>query len=267
MERIKLILEYALLGIVQGISEMLPISSSGHLKLFKEVMNINNNDLSLEILFHLASLLALCIFFGQRIKKLFVGNYLFVFKKKIEYKGDFRCFLMLIIASIPAGVLGLLFKDSIELIFLDIKYVGLSLMFTSIILYVTYKIKEIKEELTYSKAFKIGIFQGIGIIPGISRSGITYLGAKKNGLSNDESSSFIFMMLIPIVLGSFILSLKDIKYLLNVETIIPSLVGFFMAFIFTLLSLNWFVKVMKDKRILYFSLYCLIVGFLTIVFL
>ena len=267
MERIKIILEYALLGIVQGVSEMLPISSSGHLKIVKELLDISNNDLSLEILFHLASLLALLVFFAPKLKKLIVGNYLFIFKRKEEYRGDFRYFWMIVIASVPAGVLGLLLKDKIESLFLDVKYVGVSLLITSVILFLTYKLKERREELSYRRALEIGMFQGIGIIPGVSRSGVTYFGSKLVGIDSDDSSTFIFMMLIPVTLGSFVLSIDDIKGLLNISTLIPSLVGFFMAFIFTLLSLNLFVKVIKDKKILYFSLYCLVVGLLVIFFL
>ena len=267
MKRLILILKYALLGIVQGISEMLPISSSGHMKIIKELFNISNDNLSLEILFHLASLLALCIFFSSKLKRLIVGNYNYLIRRKKEDKCEWEYFLKIIVASIPAGIIGLLFKDKIESIFSDVIYVGLSLLFTSLILYLTYKKEERSEEITYSKSFKIGLFQGLGIIPGISRSGITFYGAKCNGLNSEDSSSFIFLMLFPVTLGSFLLSLDEVNGLLNIETFIPSLVGFLLAFVFTLVSLNLFTNVMKDKKIVYFSLYCFVVGSLTILFL
>ena len=267
MNRLKVIVEYIILGIVQGVSEMLPISSSGHMKIVKEILNISNNDLSLEILFHLASLLSLFIFFGSTLKKLMVNNYLFVLERKSEYKGDFKLLLYLIIASIPAGIVGIFFKDKIELLFSDIKYVGISLVITSFILYVVYHIPYKDKQLNKSKAFGIGLFQMVGIIPGISRSGITYLGSKCMGIEKKKASEFVFLMLIPVTLGSFIFSIKDIVTLFDMVNVIPSLIGFIFAFIFTYLSLSLFTKVMESKGILYFSLYCFVLGVLTILFL
>ena len=210
MERIKVIVEYIILGIVQGISEMLPISSSGHMKIVKEVLNISNNDLSLEILFHLASLLSLCIFFAPILKELVINNYLYIVRRKREYREDFRYLICLCIASIPAGIIGILLKDKIEVLFSNVRYVGISLMVTSLILYITYKLPSKKEEITYKRSFVIGVFQSIGIIPGISRSGITYLGSKSVGLENKKASEFIFLMLIPVTFGSFIFSFDNI---------------------------------------------------------
>ena len=147
-----------------------------------------NNDLSLEILFHLASLLSLCIFFAPTLKELMVNNYLYIVKHKREYKGDFKYLLCLCIASVPAGIVGILLKDKIELLFSDVIYVGISLIVTSLILYITYKLPNKNKDLTYKRAFIIGLFQSVGIIPGISRSGVTYLGAKGVGIENKKAS-------------------------------------------------------------------------------
>lgn len=267
MGRLKVIVEYIVLGIVQGISEMLPISSSGHMKIVKELLNISNNDLSLEILFHLASLLSLCIFFAPTLKKLMVNNYLYIVKHKREYKGDFKYLLCLCIASIPAGIVGILLKDKIELLFSDVRYVGISLIVTSLILYITYKLPSKNKEITYKSSFVIGLFQGVGIIPGISRSGVTYLGAKGVGVENKKASEFIFLMLIPVTFGSFLFSFDNIVSIISVDTIIPCIVGFIVSFIFTYLSLSLFSKVMVNKRILVISGYCFLLGVITILFL
>ena len=267
MERIKVIVEYIILGIVQGISEMLPISSSGHMKIVKELLNISNNDLSLEILFHLASLLALMAFFSSRIKELVVNNYLFVVKRKGEYEADFKAFIHLVIASIPAGIVGILYKDKIEILFSDVRYVGMSLVVTSLILYAIYFIPFKNNRLNNKRALGIGLFQVLGIIPGISRSGSTYLGSKCMGMEKKKASEFVFLMLLPITLGSFIFSLSDITSLFIISNIIPSIVGFIFSFIFTYLSLSLFDKVMEGKRVLYFSLYCFVLGVLVMFFL
>lgn len=267
MNRLKVIVEYIVLGIVQGISEMLPISSSGHMKIVKSLLNINNTDLSLEILFHLASLLALFVFFSSRLKELVVNNYLFVVKKKREYKVDFRTLIHLVIASVPAGIVGILLKDRVEILFSDIRYVGMSLVVTSLILYAIYFIPYKNKELDNKRALGIGLFQMIGIIPGISRSGVTYLGSKCMGMEKKKASEFVFLMLLPITLGSFIFSLSDIVSLFTISNIIPSIIGFIFSFVFTYLSLSLFDKVMEGKRVLYFSLYCFVLGVLTMFFL
>jgi len=266
MNRLLLILKYFVLGMIQGVSEMLPISSSGHMKIVEHLFGIGSNDLSLEILFHLSSLLALLLFFSPSLKKLVINNYLFVFKRKSEYRPDFEYFLKLVLATIPAGVLGILFKDKIESIFDDIRYVCISLLITSFILYITYKTEERNEPLTYKKSFIIGMFQGLALIPGISRSGSTYMSAKKMGVSLQETSQFIFLMLIPIAIGSFVLSLDDIMLLININTLIPCIVGFISAFIFTYISLSLFNRVMKNK-VLYFSIYCFTIGISMLLFL
>lgn len=265
MDRIINVLKYFVLGMVQGVSEMLPISSSGHMKITETLFNIGNNDLSLEIFFHLASLAALLLFFGPTLKNLIVNNCLFVFKNKREYKGDFRYLIQLIVATIPAAIIGLILKDKIESFFSNVTYIGISLLVTSLFLFITSKCKEKNEKITYGKSFIIGLFQGLALIPGISRSGSTYMIAKKMGVSSDDTSQFIFLMLIPITLGSFILSLPDIMNTVSLNNIIPCIVGLISSFIFTYLSLSLFNKVIKNAQ--HFSVYCFLVGILTLIFL
>ena len=266
MEKIITIIKYFILGMVQGISEMLPISSSGHMKILERVICIENEGLTLEIFFHLASLFSLLVFFAPLLRKLIVNNCLFVFKRKSEYKEDFEYFVKVVLASVPAAVVGVFLKDKIASVFSDLKYIGVSLLITSLFLYIAYHCREKYEKLTYKKSIVIGLFQALALIPGISRSGSTYMSAKKMGVSSDDTSQFIFLLLIPITIGSFILSIPDIVNVVSMENIIPCCVGFLSAFIFTYLSLSLFNKVMKDKSI-YFSIYCFMVGILTLTFL
>ena len=122
MDKIIVIVKYFVLGMVQGISEMLPISSSGHMKIVERVLDIENEGLALEIFFHLASLLSLLVFFAPLLRKLVVNNCLFVFGRKSEYRDDFSYFIKLVIASVPAAFVGVFLKDKIESVFSDLKF-------------------------------------------------------------------------------------------------------------------------------------------------
>ncbi len=172
--------------------------------------------------------------------------------------------LYIILGSLPAGVLGILLKDKIETILLNTIGVGISLIVTSFLLLISKIIKKKKQTLSYKSAISIGFFQAIGLIPGISRSGVTLLGVRHNGVNEKEGVDFVFLLLIPICLGAFIFSLDDLSLFFNQLYLIPILISFILAFLFTFIGLKIFYKIIFQEKMQYFAIYCFLMGILTL---
>jgi undecaprenyl-diphosphatase len=299
-------LEYIILGIVQGVGEIFPISSSGHILFVRQIFGVELNDLTLEVFLHLASLLAIILFFYKKILVIIRDFFLYliglIFNKGImrtaeeDAKGEqntdkvgaqcakivssndsnviitrrrnFYWGLYIIIATIPAGILGLLFDNIIETKLTDIILVGIMLIVTGIILFITGASKGTKEinEIKWWQAGIIGLFQGFGLIPGISRSGSVLAGATSNKVKQVEASEFAFLLAIPIILGSSIFKIGDIGVLFKTQEMIPVyLTSFAIAFVLTLLSLKFFFFLVKKQKLSIFATYCLIAGSVFIV--
>ncbi len=255
-------IKYLILAVIQGISEILPISSSAHLLLVSERMDLST-DLSLSIFLHLGSALAVIFFFRKRIWQLIKGFFMFIFRN--GGKEEFKEVMMLLIASIPAGIAGFFLEDYIEKYLTKDYFIGMFLVFTGLILIFISKLKNNKRklgELKYRNSFFIGLFQMIGILPGISRSGITYTGAKLNKLESSDASEFIFLMFLPVSLGSAALEL--VKFSTTSEPvnfdILPLLMAIVVVVILTYLSLIIFLKLIKKDKMYYFSYYLIPLG-------
>ena len=184
-------LKYVILGIIQGITEPLPISSSGHLLIFKELFNTNMfNDLNFEVIANFGSFIAILMIFWNDIVKLVTGffKYLFGKKDKKKFADDFKYCMLIVVGSIPVGIMGLLFKDKIES-FSNVYEVGFALLITAIALFIVKDSKGKKKDydITYKDAIIIGLFQMIALIPGLSRSGMTLVGCLLCGLSREAS--------------------------------------------------------------------------------
>ena len=250
-EKIGDILIYIFLGILQGISEVLPISSSGHLALAQSVLNVNADNESLFAIFlHFASLLALLIFFRKLIWQMIVGSYLYIFKKDQTKKDDFMLVVYVIVASIPVGIVGVLFEEEINSIFSNLLYIGIFFLITALILYLISFLKaEGNDKITFKSAIIVGLFQLLGIFPGISRSGITMSGGKVAKLSNDKAKQFAFLLFIPVAFGSFIFSLGDFATISQAggSTIILYIISMIFTFIFTYLALEFIFKKFSIK--------------------
>ncbi|MGI6324625.1 MAG: undecaprenyl-diphosphate phosphatase [Bacilli bacterium] len=266
------IIKYIILGIIQGLTEPLPISSSGHLIIFKHLFNTNIfNDLNFEIIIHFGSLLAILYIFKEDIIKLVNSFIKYIQTKNEQYQSDFNYIMLLIIATIPAGIFGFFFKDMIEEFYLsNIKMIGLNLLITSFLLFIIRQYKGTKDdnEIKPINAFLIGLFQTIAIIPGISRSGATITGSLLNGLKKDTAIKFTFLLYIPISIASFILGISDIMTN-NQLTIVwlPYLLGAIASTITTYYATKLFIKVIQKGKLIYFVYYCLIVGTLVILFI
>jgi len=262
------IIKYFVLGLVQGIAEILPISSSGHLVLLQQLLSVNpENEASFAIFVHFASLLALVIFFRTIIWQIIKGFVLFIFKKAKEHKQDFWMGIYIIVASIPAALVGFLLEDQLDAIFSNLMIVGLGFLFTATILFLWPKFgKKTTEKLTMKTAIITGLFQAIGIIPGVSRSGITITGAKISGLEEKSAKQFAFLLFVPIALGSFVISLFDINTLANIQgvTLRYYLIAMVSAFMFTLLALLFIFKKFQFKHAKYFGIYLVVIGLFTL---
>jgi undecaprenyl-diphosphatase len=263
------LLKYLILGIVQGLTEPLPISSSGHLVIFQHLLNIHLPGLDFEIIVNAASLFAISFYFRKDLKELIVHNYYFMFKKKIEFKKDFNYLLLLVLASIPAGFVGLLLKGTLET-YKSLLMVGIGLLFTATTLLIVSKLRkktDLTESISTKKAIWIGLAQSLAIVPGISRSGVTTATSLSNKLSIDEAIKFSFLLFIPISLASLFLSGFEI---IQNPMVGLSYVGLIIAFIASLITtyfaLKIFVKVLKKQKLFIFSVYCYIVGLLSILF-
>jgi len=227
------------LSLIQGIAEFLPISSSGHLNLAQHFLNLEPS-LTLDIFLNTATFLSVLFFFRKQVPYFF---------KNLKY---------IIVASIPAGLVGILFKHQISSIFADIKLLPFFFFITSIFVFSTKFFKSKQFKLDYKKAIIIGIFQAIAILPGVSRAGATIFAGLLLGLTSIEAFNFSFCLFIPASLGALALDIKDmsISGIFNLEY----LLAFIITFLTGILALNILKKVLVGKKFWIFGIYTFILA-------
>ena len=265
-----LILKYILLGIIQGFTEPLPISSSGHIYILKNILNMDDilNDLNFEIIVNFGSLIAIIIIYFNDLKKLIINFFKYFKIKNEETKKDVKYLLLIILGCIPVGITGFILKDYIELLLQTTTIVGISFIITSIFLFLVRNINGNKENITWKDALFIGLIQVIALLPGISRSGSTLIAALFRNIKRSDALKYSFMLYIPISLGTMILSIKDIIDSNNLSNLIyPYSLGFLSSFIVSYFTLKWFIKAIKKGNLIYFSIYCLILGLFILIIL
>lgn len=265
------LIKYLILGVVQGFTEPIPVSSSGHLAIFKRLINSNVlNDLNFEIIVNFGSLLAIIFFFRKDIISLIKDFFLYIKSREKKYYNNFKYCLLIIIGTIPAGIIGLLFKDNISSLSSNIKIIGTALIVTALFLFIIRNFKGRKEdyEITYKDAIIVGLFQCIALLPGISRSGATIVGAMLLKFKRETAFKFSFMLYIPISLATLLLGVKDIfESSISSTTLIYYFVGMVAASIVTYFSTILFKDIMKKGKLIWFVIYCLLVGTLVLIFL
>lgn len=269
MQKFITILKYIIIGIVQGISEILPISSSGHLALCYYYFNIEETiQLDLTIFLHFASSLALIIFFKEKLISLIKGFFSYIFKKKKDNQEDFKLVLCLGIASFPIAFFGFFIKPFIEKIFTNISFILIGFIITAIILCFFSIIKD-KKTINYNfkSALITGFFQTFSIFPAISRSAITMFGAKIEKL--EKKKEFTFLLLIPISIGSFILSFIDMIHnqIVFNDNILLYFIAMITSFIFTFASLKFIFKKTNYVKPYYYSIYLILLSLINIIIL
>lgn len=260
---------YLILGFIQGITEILPISSSGHLQIMQEWMGITNQDFGLEIFLHLGSLIAVVLYFHQRLWGLIRGFFAYlVGKDKEQSKPEFLMAWYLIIATLPAALVGVLFEEVIGAFFSDILYVGLALWITAALLLFSSSKTGTRSlnQMTWWDALSIGLFQVLGILPGVSRSGSTLSGGLVRKFQQSEAAEFAFLLFIPISLGSALLKVPDYLATLSIEDLLPQLAGFLVSMVATYVALSFLLTLIRRGKIHYFAYYCLVMGAVVITY-
>lgn len=251
------------LGLVQGLTEFLPISSSGHLVFFQSLFGLKESHLFFDVMVHFGTLLAVVVFFRTDLGQIFRGIGSLLAQKRTKEEGT-KLLLWILIGTIPTGLMGLLFKDWFESLFAQPKTVGGMLLITGSILFLTRwaKMEEKNiDKMTWLNAVLIGIAQGIAITPGISRSGITISTGLFLGLNRELSGKFSFLLSIPAILGATLLEARKVGMPAEAW---PALLGMAAAFLVGLFSLTFLMKVIRMGKIGNFSYYCFGLGILMV---
>lgn len=238
-----------ILGIVQGITEWLPISSSGHLVLVEHLLGIEQ-PVAFAVMLHLASLLVVLFFFRKDIFAIALG----VFRGE---KYQIKTLVQLFIASVPLAIIGFVFGDFIKILFSDIRTVGFSLLFTSAVLFLSKYPSEKQGGITYYTAIVMGIAQAIAILPGVSRSGLAISSGMLMGKDRRKVATFAFLMFIPAIIGAGLYEAKDISAITDISAM---LVGSIVAIIVGFFALKLLMKLIEKNRFSYFSAYCFLLG-------
>lgn len=267
---ILLISKYILLGLLQGFTEPLPISSSGHLEIAEHLLGLKIEGLSFAIIVNFASLFAVLLVYKESIWKLTKNSLGYIHTKSEHQRNDFVFALYLVIATIPTGILGMLFNDIISAKLSGIKIIGFTLLITAVALWMIRHLKGTKGDydISLKDALLIGFAQCVALIPGISRSGATIVAALSLGLDQKTALKFSFFLYIPVSVGAGILGFSDfLNDPLIGELWVPYLFAFIAAFVLTYFALKWFMGVMEKGKLHYFSFYCLTVGLFVLIFL
>ena len=251
------------LGIVQGLTEFLPISSSGHLVFFQSLFGMEEPQLFFDVMLHFGTLLAVLVYFRRDISGIIRGIGSMLTGKRKDEEG-IKFFFLILVATIPTGLMGFLFKDWFESLFSKPKIVGGMLLITGVILMLTrLKKNEGKsiEKMKWIDALLIGVAQGIAIIPGISRSGATISMGLFCGLNRELAGRFSFLLSIPAILGATLLEFKKMDSAPDIATV---LIGTATAFVIGTIALAFLMRLIKAGGLFYFSYYCFGVGLLMI---
>ncbi|MCB0480954.1 MAG: undecaprenyl-diphosphate phosphatase [Flavobacteriales bacterium] len=258
------ILEALILGIIQGLTEFLPVSSSGHIEIGKAILGVTPSDpLLFSVVVHAATALSTIIIFRDDI--LMLVRLLF---EKEWWNAGRQYILYIIISMVPAVLVGLFYKDEIESLFNNnVLLVGMMLIITALLLFMTTMVKKKRGPIGYFNSAIIGIAQAIAILPGISRSGATIATALLLGVEKTRAARFSFLMVIPVILGAMAKDLMDMdtSVAASETEIMPLVVGFIAAFVTGLAACTWMIQLVKKSRLVYFAVYCFVIGVVAII--
>jgi len=250
-------LEAIILGFVQGLTEFLPVSSSGHLTIGKEILGIESSNLTFEVVVHAATVSSTIVVFWKEIVSLIAGFFKFRMNEETEY------LLKIGVSLIPVFIIGIFFKEQVEAIFgSGLLVVGISLLVTATLLMLTGIIKPKEHKLTYRNAFVIGIAQAVAVLPGLSRSGATISTGMMLGVKKEDVARFSFLMVLIPVLGEAFLELVSGEFSTAASEMntMPLLLGFISAFISGLFACKFMISIVKRAKLKYFAIYCAVAG-------
>jgi len=257
-------IEAVILGIVQGLTEFLPVSSSGHLAIGKALFGIETTDISFEVAVHAATVLATIVVFWKDIVKLLQG--LFQFKMNPET----RYILLIILSMIPVFIVGVFFKDSVEALFgSGLLVVGVALVVTSLLLSLSESLTAHRGgeggKVTWKSALWMGVAQAAAVIPGLSRSGSTIATGLLCGVRKEEVARFSFLMVLVPILGEAFIDVVGGDFSASSVGVLPLVLGFVAAFVSGLFACRVMIALVKKARLKWFAIYCSLVGVACIV--
>lgn len=255
------ILEAFVLGLVQGLTEFLPVSSSGHLEIAKAMFGqdrVPEESLALTVLLHLGTALATVWVFRKDISELLKG---------MLHPGKERNFaIYIIISMLPAGLIGVFFEDQFSYFFSGrIGLVGLCLWLTAALLYFSERKESGERSIEMRSAWWIGVAQAVALLPGVSRSGATISAALFQGIERKRAARFSFLMVVPLILGKVAKDLLTGEVILPEEQILPGIIGLVTSFLAGWWACVWMIRIVQQSKLRYFALYCLIVGAIAII--
>lgn len=270
-------LEALILGLIQGLTEYLPVSSSGHLAIGQALFGMENGEdnLMFTVAVHIATILSTLVILWKEVNWMLKGLFNFAVHvpmgdADLKKNAGTRYALNILVSMIPVGIVGLFFKDEVEAIFgSGLLIVGCCLMITAALLIFSYYAKpRQKENISLWDAFVIGIAQACAVLPGLSRSGSTIATGLLLGDKKEQLAQFSFLMVIPPILGEALLdTMKMIKgeNVLGSIEVLPIVIGFVAAFLSGCLACKWMINIVKKGKLVYFGIYCAIIGAITIV--
>ena len=247
-------IKYILLGIVQGLTEFFPVSSSAHLVITQRVLGIQGKEVALSVVLHLGTLCALAVFF---------------FKDILALLRNVRSIILILIITFITGIIGVARKSFFEALFSNIRVVGIALIFTAVILFFASRAMNGKRNIINIKdALILGLTQGIAIIPGISRSGMTISTLLFRGVEKQEAFRFSFLASMPVILGAALLEAKKIGFcLLRQGEFAHFAAGFMSSFCIGLLALWLLKRIIARAKLHYFAYYCVVLSLITLIFI
>lgn len=252
--------EALLLGLLQGFTEFLPVSSSGHLELGNHILHITGGEnLTFSLTVHAATVLSTIIVFRKDLQNLFVNGI------KFRNNAESRYILKLLFSAIPIAIIGLFFKEKVESFFTgNLILVGTCLLGTALLLaFAHFKKGNTSKEISWSHSFLIGMAQALAVLPGLSRSGSTIATGLILGNDRKETARFSFLMVLIPILGANLLDIVHGHVSRDIGTL-PLLIGFVAAFLSGLLACKWMIRMVSSGKLIYFALYCLFIGLIAI---
>ena len=257
-------LESLILGVIQGLTEFLPVSSSGHLELAKAIHGSElaaEESMMLTVILHFATALSTVVIFYSDIKKIISGLFQFTWNDEFQFS------LKIIISMVPAAIAGIFFDDLIESFFNGkVLFVGSMLIITGLILFLADRSKNTNKTVSYFHAIIIGVSQAIAILPGISRSGATIATSVMLGVDRSRAARFSFLMVVPLIFGKIAKDLLSSEFTSTGIEFSSMFIGFSAAFITGLFACKLMIKLVKSSKLIYFSFYCVVIGIISIIF-
>jgi len=258
------LLDAVILGIIQGLTEFLPVSSSGHLELGKAILgdtSVPEESLLFTVVLHFATALSTLVIFRKDVFEILKGLFSFKWNEETQFS------LKIIISMLPAVIVGLLFEEQLEALFGgNILFVGFMLLVTALLLWLADKAKDTGKKVSYSNAFVIGLAQAIAMLPGISRSGATISTSVLLGNDKTKAARFSFLMVVPLIFGKIAKDLLGGELTSSSTDLTALAVGFIAAFIAGLVACTWMITLVKKSKLSWFAIYCFVVGIAAIIF-